>query len=85
MDLQIIPESVDVDLEKVYEKAKEIIEKIGGKVQGKEIKPIAFGLNALVIRFVYPETDFNEESLIESLQSIEGVSNAEIIFITRAL
>ncbi|MGB9674824.1 MAG: hypothetical protein ACPLX8_01690 [Nanopusillaceae archaeon] len=48
----------------------------------KEIKPFAFGLNELYIRFIYPDKEFNEERFIEKVNSIEGVGGSEIVSVS---
>ncbi len=81
--LEVMPESPEVDLDALYEKVVEVIKKYQGEAPQKQIQPIAFGLKKLVINFIIPETDFNEEQFIEELQSIEGVQSAEITNVTR--
>ena len=83
--LQVMPESPEVDLEELYNKVVEVIKKFNGEAPQKEIKPIAFGLKALIINFLLPESDFNEEQFLEEIQKIENVQSAEIINVTRSL
>lgn len=77
---KIMPESPDVNLEPVKNKALEIAKKFGakGEMQAK-IEPIAFGLKQLLIYGMYDmtdEQDFDEVS--GEMTKIEGVSNAEV-------
>ena len=81
--LEVLPESPEIDLEKVKEKVSKIVSKYSGKVAKEEIQPIAFGLKKLIVYLTLPETDFNEEQFIEEIQNIEGVNSAEITNITR--
>jgi elongation factor 1-beta len=82
--LKISPTDIDVNLEKINEKVKEKIKEFGGQYVSHEIQPIAFGLNALIVKFLYPDKEFNEEELIEKINSIEGVNNSEIISVSLA-
>jgi len=82
--LKISPNDVDVDLEKVNEKVKDIIKNFGGQYLSHEIQPIAFGLNSLIVKFLYPDQEFNEEELLNQINSIEGVSSSEVISVSLA-
>lgn len=76
--VKLMPESPDVDLKDIEEKAKKIVEESGGNNKEYEIQPIAFGLKALIVFFFYDEE--KETSEIENkLKQIEKVQSAEII------
>ncbi|MFH1592839.1 MAG: elongation factor 1-beta [Candidatus Woesearchaeota archaeon] len=75
---KIMPESVDTDLDKVEEEAKKMTEKFGGKVSGFEKEPVAFGLNALVMKFSLDEAKGEMDSLEDNIRNIEGVINVEV-------
>lgn len=70
MNLRIMPASPETDLEKVK---AEIAKKI--KVQDAKIEPIAFGLKALKILVVVPDSRQNVE---EEIRKIKGVGEVEI-------
>jgi len=70
MTLRIMPASTETDLEKVKQ---EIAKKI--KVQDAKIEPIAFGLKALKILVVVPDSQQNVE---EEIRKIKGVGEVEI-------
>ncbi len=77
MKLRVMPEDVDVDLEKIYEKIKEIApEKV--EIRDYKIQPIAFGLKALLVMAVMPDEGGVGDELIEKIQSIEGVESVEV-------
>ncbi|MGC9133098.1 MAG: elongation factor 1-beta [Nanopusillaceae archaeon] len=82
--LKISPTDIDVNLEKINEEVKEKIKEFGGQYVSHEIQPIAFGLNALIVKFLYPDKEFNEEELIEKINNIEGVNNSEVISVSLA-
>jgi elongation factor 1-beta len=71
VSLKIMPESPDVDLEKVK---AEIAKKI--QLNDAKIEPLAFGLKALKILVVVPDSNF--DGLEEQIKSIEGVSEVEV-------
>lgn len=75
---KIMPESPDVDLEKISSAAKEIVEKFGGTNKEYSIEPIAFGLKAVIVFFFYPD-DKSTEDLIEQFENIEDVASAQLI------
>lgn len=82
--IKILPVSPEVDLEKLKEKAKDLIEGMSGKGCNFEEEPIAFGLKALIVFFSWPE-EIELEKLEEKLNSIEDVSSIQIIDMRRAL
>ena len=51
--IKIMPTSPTVNTKKIGEKAKELVESIGGKNCSITEEPIAFGLNALIVFFAW--------------------------------
>jgi len=82
--VKIMPESPSTDLDEIESKSKEILEKKGSKSIRFEREPIAFGLIAVIVGFSWNDNDSNDE-LMETLQTIEHVSSAEIIDYRRAI
>jgi len=80
--LRVLPESPDVDINYILEEVKKEISRIGGSYLQHSIKPFAFGINSIEIKFTYPDKEFKEEELIEKINSIQGVSSAEVINVT---
>lgn len=81
--IKILPESPDVDLEKLKQELKVSLNKAGAiKINSIEEEPIAFGLKALIIFFAWPEQ--KETSEAEDACRISGVSSLEIIDYRRA-
>jgi elongation factor 1-beta len=77
MKLRVMPEDVDVDLESIYEKIKEVApEKV--EIKDYKIQPIAFGLKALLVMAIMPDEGGIGDELIEKIQSIEGVESVEV-------
>jgi len=76
ISLKIMPESPEIDLEKLKEK---IAKKL--KVQDAKIEPLAFGLKQLKMLIIAPEKSGTEE-IENTIRSIEGVKTVEIESVT---
>ena len=83
---KLMPESPDVDLKKIRDKALIIAKKNGsiGEMQSKE-EPIAFGLNAVLILAMYQVEGTDFEKIAEDMQEIEQVQSAEVAKMDLAL
>ncbi|OIO40561.1 elongation factor 1-beta [Candidatus Pacearchaeota archaeon CG09_land_8_20_14_0_10_30_9] len=75
---KLMPNSPEVDLEKIKEVAKKIIEEFGGTNKEYSVEPIAFGLKAVIVFFFYPDNK-SVESLEEEFVKIENVVSAQLI------
>ena len=84
IQVKVMPKEVETDLQKIKEKAKEIIESFNQKLLKDEIQPIAFGLNALILILTWPDNKGPDE-LEKKLSEIEGVNSAEITDVRRAI
>ena len=71
VSLKVMPESPDIDLEKIKEDISKKIE-----VKDSKIEPIAFGLNVLKILIVVPDEEI--ENIKNEIKSVNGVSEVEI-------
>jgi len=81
--IKLMPTSPEVDLEKIKEDAKIIVEQKSGKNCKFEEEPIAFGLKAIIVFFAWPEEQELEE-LEEGLKKIENVNSVQVIDMRRA-
>ncbi|MBI4151465.1 elongation factor 1-beta [Candidatus Woesearchaeota archaeon] len=83
---KLMPESVDVDLEKIKEKALAIAKDAGaiGQMQSKE-EPIAFGLVAVLILAMYEVGNADFDGIAAKMAEIEDVQNAEVAKMDLAL
>lgn len=80
-----MPDSVETDLEKIKVDVKKILEeKHKAKGLNFEEHPIAFGLKALVLSFIWSE-DKEFEPVENELGEIEHVNSIETIDMRRAL
>jgi elongation factor 1-beta len=71
VSLRIMPESPDTDMEKV----KSEIAKMA-QLNDAKIEPLAFGLKALKILVVVPDSNF--DGLEDKIKTISGVSEVEV-------
>ena len=77
---RVMPESVDVDLEKIKKTLSEEI-----KPQRMEVIPIAFGLNAIKMVKLVEEKEGEMDKIIQKIKSIKGVKEVEVLELTRSL
>ena len=82
--IKIMPTSPEVNLEKIKEKAKELIEQKGGKNCKFEEEAIAFGLKAIIAFFEWLEGQELEE-LEEILKRIKNVNSIQVIDMRRLI
>jgi len=82
--IKIMPDSPETDIMKIEKNVKSILEKNGVKNPNFEVQPIAFGLNALIIMFGWPE-EKELEGLEEELKEIKEIGSVQVIDIRRAI
>ncbi|MDD2678478.1 MAG: elongation factor 1-beta [Candidatus Nanoarchaeia archaeon] len=84
LTFSIMPESVEVNLEKLAEKIKEIISKEAevGKI---DYKPVAFGLKSIEIMAIMDESKGSTEKIEQEISELEGVSSAEVTDVRRTV
>ena len=82
--IKLMPESPDVDLEKIKE---EIIKSIpeGAEFHKIEEDPIAFGLVALKVMVVVGDSEGGTEKVEENLSQIENISSVEVEDVRRLM
>lgn len=84
--LKIMPESPDVDLSLIQNKAEEEIKKFADSTEIKaEQEPIAFGLKALKLLFVMDEDKGSTEDLEDNIKNIEYVKSVETVDVRRTI
>lgn len=81
-----MPESPDVNLEPIKQKAQEIAKKHGalGQMQAKE-EPIAFGLKAVLILAMYTVEGTDFEKIAEEMGTIPDVESSQVAKMDLAL
>ncbi len=73
--VKIMPESPDTDLESIKGEAGKLLTEDGAQNISYEIKEVAFGLKAVMIKFAWPE-EKDTSTFEDKLSKIEGVSSA---------
>ncbi len=82
--IKIMPSSPEVNLKEIEEETKKLIQQKGGKNPKTKEESVAFGLNAIIVLFAWPE-EKEIESLEASLKSIKNVSSVQVIDMRRAI
>ncbi len=83
--VKLMPESLEIDLKTLEDKAKIAIENFGAEVGKVEIMPVGFGLNSLNIIFVMDEAIGSTDELEKELAGIIGVNSVEVTDVRRAI
>ncbi len=78
VSMRIMPESVEVDVDKI----KNEIEGMGLELKDIKVVPVAFGLKAIEAVFLVADEGGVVEKLEEKLKSIEGAGDVETISVT---
>ena len=81
--VKVLPEDVSIKPEEIIRSIKESINGFGSVVR-YAIEPIAFGLNAVVIDFRIEDKEGGTDQLEEALTISKGVSQFDIIGVSRA-
>ena len=75
--LKVMPSSVDIDLDKLKEEIMKTVSKEKDvKLQSMEEMPIAFGLKALHILLIMPDTH-GTDNIEKAISAIPGVASVE--------
>ncbi|MGB9748436.1 MAG: elongation factor 1-beta [Candidatus Woesearchaeota archaeon] len=82
--IRIMPESPEQDLNAIEQEAVKELKTLGLEFGKKEVQPIAFGLNALIIYAIQDEA-LGSLNIEERLSKIEGVNSVEVIDVRRAV
>ena len=79
IQFKIMPENLEVDLEKLKEQIKTKVESFeSGVFNDAKEEPIAFGLKALIVTIALSE-DEESDAVENAIKEIEGVSSIELI------
>jgi elongation factor 1-beta len=81
--VKVMPESPEVDIEKLKVKCREALESEGGQNVSFEVEDVAFGLKALMVKFAWDE-EKEGEVYEKKLGEIEGVSSVDTVDYRRA-
>ncbi|MFP4142304.1 MAG: elongation factor 1-beta [Thermoplasmata archaeon] len=73
---KIMPEGTETDLEKIKEEIKSIVEE-HGKFKDSNEENVAFGLKAIIAKFVIPDEGGIVDKIEEKLENIEEVQSVK--------
>jgi elongation factor 1-beta len=76
--LKIMPNGVEVDLDALEKKLNKLV-----KPHKIERKPIAFGLNALIVTVIMEEAPGGTDKLEETVHGIDGVGEVSVESVSR--
>lgn len=82
--IKLMPESPDVDLEKIKSDVESSIP-AGAEFHKIDEEPIAFGLVALNVMVVVGDAEGGTEPVEEKLAQIDGVNSVEVVDVRRLM
>ncbi len=81
---RILPDGTEVDLEALQGIIKEALPDVA-EVRQFEIKPFAFGLNALMTTIIVQDEEGNNDLVEEALNGIDTVQGVELLDMGRVV
>ncbi|HUL62167.1 MAG TPA: elongation factor 1-beta [Methanocella sp.] len=80
--IRVMPDSADRDLRKLEDSLKATLPK-SAKLQGVQVKPIAFGLKALVFGITVSDAEGGTEAVEQAFSKVPGVESVNVEMMDR--
>ena len=75
--IKVMPDSADRDVNKLMDELKKVMP-ANAELKGMQIKPIAFGLKAILVAFVVSDTEGGTEPVEAALSKVPGVESVMV-------
>ena len=75
--IKVMPDSADRDVNKLMDELKKVMPTTA-ELKGMQIKPIAFGLKAILVAFVVSDTEGGTEPVEAALAKVPGVESVMV-------
>ena len=79
MRIRLMPEGPEVDLSNIEDEVRGRVSQNGGEVRAVEVRPFAFGLNAMEIAVTMPDKGASPDAVEEALAQIVGIQGVEVL------
>lgn len=80
--LRVMPDSADRDLKKLEDDLKAMLPK-SARLQGIQVKPIAFGLKALLVAVTVSDAEGGTEAVEQAFAKVQGVESVTVEMMDR--
>ena len=75
--IKVMPDSADRDMNKLQDDLKKALPKVA-EFKGIQVKPIAFGLKAILFAFVVNDAEGGTEMVEEAFKNVPGVESVSV-------
>ncbi len=75
--VKVMPDSVDRDVNQIMDGLKDSLPK-SAEVKGMQVKPIAFGLKAIIVAVVVSDTEGGTEAVEQAFAKVPGVESVTV-------